>query len=56
MAMYQYSRGEKLIVTMDKRSKKGCGKCFCWGICLAILIAAIVIGILAASKFEQLEF
>lgn len=45
-------RGEKLYVTMDKRSKKGCGKCFCWGICLAILVAAVVIGILAASKYS----
>lgn len=44
-------RGEKLYVTMDKRSKRGCGRCFCWGLCLAVLVAAVVIGILAASEY-----
>lgn len=44
----KYMRGEKLYVTMDKRNKKSKNKCLCWGICLALVAAAIILGILAA--------
>ncbi|EFA04636.2 serine protease P146 [Tribolium castaneum] len=42
------TRGEKLYVTMDKRNKKKRNKCLCWGLCLCIVAAAVIIGILAA--------
>ncbi|RZC34106.1 Trypsin, Ehrlichia rpt, Ldl recept a, SEA and/or FXa inhibition domain containing protein [Asbolus verrucosus] len=44
----KYMRGEKLYVTMDKRNKKKRNKCLCWGLCLCIVAAAVIIGILAA--------
>lgn len=46
------SRGQKLYVTMDKRNQKKRNKCLCWGICLGIVAAAVIIGILAASKYQ----
>lgn len=45
-------RGEKLYVTKDKRGEKSKSKCLCWGLCLCIVAAALIIGILAAGKWE----
>lgn len=33
---------------MDKRNKKTRNKCLCWGLCLCVVAAAVIIGILAA--------
>lgn len=33
---------------MDKRNKKKRNKCLCWGLCLCVVAAAVIIGILAA--------
>ncbi|KAF5269253.1 hypothetical protein FQR65_LT02554 [Abscondita terminalis] len=41
-------RGEKLYVTKDKRDKKKRNKCLCWSLCLVLVAAAIIVGILAA--------
>ncbi|KAK4879292.1 hypothetical protein RN001_007438 [Aquatica leii] len=44
----KYMRGEKLYVTKDKRDKKKRNKCLCWSLCLVLVAAAVIVGILAA--------
>lgn len=46
------SRGEKLYLTKDKRDSKSRNKCLCWGLCLALVAAALIVGILAAGKLS----
>lgn len=50
-----FSRGEKLYVTMDKRNSKKRNKCLCWGICLCIIAAAVIVGILAGSMLINIK-
>lgn len=48
-----FSRGEKLYVTKDNRSKpegKGCRKCFCGTFGVIFLLAAIVVAGLVGGK------
>lgn len=45
-----FGRGEKLYVTKDRRIKSKWRKWLCWAIILALLIGAVIIGILSASK------
>lgn len=42
-------RGEKLYVTKDKRAEKRKSK-LCWILCIGIVAAVIILGILAACK------
>ncbi|CAH0558245.1 unnamed protein product [Brassicogethes aeneus] len=44
----KYMRGEKLYLTMDKRNKKSKGKCICWGLCICVVAALIIVAICAA--------
>jgi hypothetical protein len=45
-----FCRGEKLYVTKDKRTEKKKGK-LCWILCIGIVAAVIILGILAACKY-----
>jgi hypothetical protein len=44
-------RGEKLYVTKDKRRSQSWRRCICWGIGFVLLSVAILIAVLAGSKY-----
>lgn len=41
-----------MYITMDKRNKKKRNKCLCWGICLAVVAAVVIVGILVAREYH----
>lgn len=48
-------RGEKLYVTKDKRAEKRRSK-LCWILCIGLVAAVIILGILAACKLKDFSF